>query len=77
MNNERGSLRLGGSLNINLVSDGYLKKMGVNAHSLKEQFVGKKNIARYDLYVDKDTGELCIYLKGGKGEGIPTGEYIK
>ncbi|WIW71984.1 hemagglutinin repeat-containing protein [Anaerosinus gibii] len=77
LDNERGSMRLGSSININKVSDGYLKNMGVDAHQLKEQFVGKKNIARYDLYVDKDTGELLIYLKGGKGEGLSTGEYIK
>lgn len=31
----------------------------------------------YDIYVNKDSGELFIFKKGGKGVGIPTGEFIK
>ncbi|WP_442896355.1 polymorphic toxin type 33 domain-containing protein [Enterococcus sp. BWB1-3] len=27
--------------------------------------------------MEKDTGQLWVYRKGGQGEGIPTGEYIK
>jgi len=63
--------------NIKMVKNDYLKKKGIDAHELKMQFVGKKNIAHYDLYVDKETGQLFVYRKGAKGEGIPTGEYIK
>ncbi|WP_099716688.1 polymorphic toxin type 33 domain-containing protein [Clostridium sp. LS] len=60
-----------------MVNDKYLKKQGIDAHSLKQDFVGKNNIAHYDIYVDKETGMLWIYRKGGKGEPIPTYEYIK
>ena len=63
--------------NINMVKDGYLKKNGIDAHKLKAEALGTKNdIAKYDIYKDKDTGQLWVYRKGGKGEGIPTGEYI-
>lgn len=60
-----------------MVDDRYLERLGIDAHALKTDFVGRKNISRYDIFVKKDTGELWIYLKGGKGEGMPTGEYIK
>ena len=64
--------------NFNKVKDSYLKKKGIDAHELKKDFLGKKApIAQYDIYVNKDTGELFIFMKGGKGEGIPTGEFIK
>ena len=63
--------------NIKMVEDKFLKKNGIDAHALKEDFIGKKNIAHYDIYTDKDTGMLWIYRKGGKGEPIPTYEYIK
>ncbi|HBW36731.1 MAG TPA: hypothetical protein DEF89_16075, partial [Desulfosporosinus sp.] len=63
--------------NIEMVKDKFLKKNGINAHALKEDFIGKKNIAHHDIYVDKDSGMLWIYKKGGKGEPIPTYEYIK
>lgn len=62
--------------NINLVKDSYLKKNNIDAHQLKGDVVGKKNISKYDIYKDKDSGQLFVYKKGGKGEGIPTGEYI-
>lgn len=60
-----------------MASTSHLKRKGIDAHKLKTDFVGKKNIAHYDLYVDKKTGMLWIYRKGGKGEGMPTYEYIK
>jgi len=64
--------------NINKIDDGYLKKQGIDAHELKQEVLGKKaKIAQYDLYADKKTGEIFVYKKGGKGEGIPTGEFIK
>ncbi|MEQ9900345.1 polymorphic toxin type 33 domain-containing protein [Pectobacterium punjabense] len=28
------------------------------------------------MHVDKGNGQLWIFRKGGKGEGIPTGEFI-
>ncbi len=63
--------------NINMVKDKYLKKMGIDAHQLKTEMIGNKNIAQFDLYVDKDTGMLWLYRKKGVGEPIPTYEYIK
>ncbi len=64
--------------NFDKVKDNYLKRKGIDAHELKKDFLGKKApIAQYDIYVNKDTGELFIFKKRGKGEGIPTGEFIK
>ena len=62
--------------NIKMLDDKFLKKNGFDAHQIKEEFVGGK-ISRYDLYVDKVTGEILIYLKGGKGVPIETGMHIK
>lgn len=61
---------------IKLVDDKLLKRSGLDAHRIKDDVVGG-NLSKYDIYVDKDTGQLWVYGKGGKGEGIPTGEYIK
>ena len=63
---------------IEKVSDRQLDKLGIDAHELKKDFLGKKaKISEYDIYKNKDTGELELYKKGGKGEGIRTGEYFK
>ena len=64
--------------NYNKVRDNYLDNMGIDAHEFKKDFLGRKApISKYDIYVNKDTGELFIFKKGGKGSGIPTGEFIK
>ncbi|MDC9591401.1 polymorphic toxin type 33 domain-containing protein [Xenorhabdus sp. XENO-10] len=64
--------------NINKVDERYLKINGIDAHKLKHAYLGKKaSIAEYDIYIDKNTRELIIYRKGGTGEGIHTGEYIR
>ena len=64
--------------NYDKVKDNYLKRKGIDAHELKKDFLGRKApIAQYDIYVNKNTGELFIFKKGGKGGGIPTGEFIK
>jgi len=63
---------------IEKVSDRQLEKLGIDAHGLKKDFLGKKaKISEYDIYKNKKTGELELYKKGVKGEGIPTGEYFK
>lgn len=50
----------------------------MDAHELKRDALGKKaKIAEYDIYVDKNTKELLIFRKGGKGSPIHTGEYLK
>jgi hypothetical protein len=51
-------------LNLEKVDDGYLKKKGIDAHELKQEIYGKKaKIAEYDIYVDKNTGELYTQRK--------------
>lgn len=60
------------------VKDKYLKNRGIDAHQLKKDVLGRRApISEYDIYMDKDTGELFIFRKGGQGVGIPTGEFIK
>ncbi|PQQ22543.1 hypothetical protein C6H66_23140 [Photorhabdus hindustanensis] len=44
--------------NIKMADDKYLKQNGIDAHELKSDVVGKKNISKYDIYVNKETGEL-------------------
>ncbi|MCW2481074.1 VENN motif pre-toxin domain-containing protein [Candidatus Symbiopectobacterium sp. NZEC135] len=62
---------------IKVADDKFLKNNGVDAHQIKKDFLGAKaEIKLYDIYVDKDSGQLWIFRKGGKGEGIPTGEFI-
>ena len=73
-----GGKNLKKARNWDKVNDSYLKEKGIDAHDLKKEAIGKKApVSRYDIYVDKDTGELFVFLKGGKGEGVPTGEFIK
>ncbi|MGG1629575.1 SAR2788 family putative toxin [Rossellomorea sp. NRS-1567] len=60
------------------IDDSFLKKNGIDAHELKQDYLGKKaKISQYDLYIDKDTKRVWIYKKGGKGTPIPTEEFIK
>ena len=62
---------------IKILTDSYLKKNWIDAHKLKEIWVWKKNISRYDLYKDTRTWEIFIFLKWWKWNGIATWEYIK
>lgn len=64
--------------NITKVDDKYLKKKKVDAHQVKKDYLDDKApIAQYDLYIDKSSGRLFIFRKGGKGIGIPTDIFIK
>lgn len=59
-------------ININKVKDEYLKKQGFDAHEIKSDVVGNKNIAYYDIYVDKDTGSCTFIKRVEKGrESLP------
>ncbi|MDK8182626.1 polymorphic toxin type 33 domain-containing protein [Paenibacillus sp. UMB4589-SE434] len=61
---------------IQKLDDKFIKKMGIDAHDLKYDFLGKNaKISQYDLYIDKATKEIMIFKKGGKGEGISTGYF--
>jgi RHS repeat-associated protein len=63
--------------NVEKVNDKYLKDNGIDAHELKKEWLGPGRNSDYDIYRNKDNGELIIYKKGGKGDGIRTGEYIE
>jgi len=50
------------------VDDKYLKQklkdQGINPHELKYDYLGKRaDVAEYDIYVDKNTGQLAIFRK--------------
>ncbi len=61
-----------------IVRDNYLKKIGIDAHALKKEFLGKNAaISNYDIYKKTDTKELIILRKNGVGEAIHTGQKIK
>jgi filamentous hemagglutinin len=47
--------------------------IGEKAEDIKRDVVGRKNGSKYDLYVDKETGEIFVLGKGGKGGPQPTG----
>lgn len=69
---------LGGKANFKIISANLLKEAGIDAHQLKYDFLGKKaKISEYDLYKHTDTNEILILKKGGNGEPIHTGEYLK
>ena len=64
-------------LNVKELNDNYIKKQGFDAHAIKKEFLGNKApIAKYDLFINKDTREILIFLKGGKGNPIQTGYFI-
>jgi len=54
----------------------YLKQNGINPHEVKSDYLGKgADISLYDLYLTKE-GQVVIYGRHGKGEGIPTSYWI-
>ena len=66
----------GGGSSFKKLADDYIKKNGIDAEALKADFMGPKSVSKYDLYKQNGTNEIWIFRKGGKGDGIPTGEYI-
>lgn len=49
------------------ISGSYLKKIKLDAHAIKYEYMGKKaKISLYDLAVDKKTGIIYIVDKAGK-----------
>lgn len=64
--------------NWNYISDSYLKRKGLDAHAIKYEYLGKKaNIKLYDLYYDKATGAVSIFLKKTKELVEVTTYFIK
>jgi Bacterial toxin 33 len=55
-------------------NDKYIEgQTGESAEEIKRNVIGSKNGSKYDLYVDKKTGEVFVLRKGGKGEPQATG----
>ena len=46
------------------VSDQYLKKQGIDAHELKRDVMGDKNMSKAEIYYDKVTKLLYVFRKG-------------
>lgn len=64
--------------NFKKLTDRFLEDNEVDAHEVKKKFLGKKaKIAMYDLYSDTKTKEILILLKGGKGDPIHTGRFLR
>ncbi|XKM14519.1 hemagglutinin repeat-containing protein [Orbaceae bacterium ac157xtp] len=64
-------------LDIKIANSDYLKRNGFDAHKIKEEFFGRGSNSKYDIYIDKKTGELMLFKKGGIGNGVRTGYFIK
>jgi len=66
-----------GNNNFKKINDSYLKAQGLDAHTIKREFLGNAQIAHYDLYTNTQTREILILQKGGVGILIPTGYFVK
>jgi len=62
----------GGSGAIDTFDKNYLKKLGINAEDFKESIVGTAG-ARYNVGINKSTGEIFLTPVKKGGESIPTG----
>ena len=54
--------------NYKKVKDSHLKRMKIDAHSLKEDFVGRSNISKFNISVDEANNIVLTPVKKG---GIP------
>lgn len=64
--------------NWNFASDSYLKRKGLDAHAIKYEYLGKNaKVSLYDLYYDKSTGAISIFLKKTKQLVEVTTYFIK
>ena len=73
-------IKIGGETckDFKILKDGYLKKLGIDPHTLKKDFLGKDAaISNYDIYRRTDTRELIILRKNGLGAPIHTGHILK
>ena len=62
---------------IKLLQKAHLTQNGINAHILKQDWLGREAILKhFDIYRHNKTGELIILQKGGKGVPIQTGEFV-
>lgn len=53
-------------LNSNKAANDFAEEKGyIDAHDLKGSYIGKKDVAKYDIYVNKKTGESFLINKDG------------
>lgn len=63
--------------NLKLCKDSFLKQNGINIHAMKSDILGSDaNMAHFDTYIDKNTGQLYLCQKNGIGYPIPTDYYL-
>lgn len=64
--------------NLTKIKLSHLKQQGFDAHAIKSEYISDKNISKYDLFYDKDSGLIFILRKGAKAaEAIATDYFIK
>ena len=62
------------ALNLVKANPKYIEEVtGETPEDIKADVVGNRGVSRYDLYYDKNTGDLYVLRKGGGGEPQPTG----
>ena len=40
-------------------------------------YCGSRSNSKYDIFIDKKSGELLLFRKGGLGDGVRAGYFIK
>lgn len=40
-------------------------------------YCGRGSNSKYDIFIDKKSGELLLFRKGGLGDSVRTGYFIK
>ncbi len=58
------------------LTEKYLEEKGYNPHKFKDEIVGQKNRAKYNIHKDTETGELVLIRVKGNSVPIRTGEII-
>jgi RHS repeat-associated protein len=63
------------SASVKKLQEKFLEKQGLDVHGLKEDFVGREDMSKFDIANNTDTGTLVIvpHRKGGDGGMIDTG----
>jgi RHS repeat-associated protein len=51
--------------------DSKLKNDGIDAHDLKEDYVGKENVSKYNIAKDSEDNVFLVPVKKGEGEVVP------
>jgi filamentous hemagglutinin len=63
----------GGSGNLKNLSNGKMENDGIDAHALKEDFVGPENVSKFNTAVDGDGNVVLTPRIAGNGANVPTG----